>query len=74
MLVSLKVPSGLNFLHCSFEPRAVNEHSRVLSYLDRFESLPGVADYLASDRFDAFPVNDPGRPHTAVVMGPMNLP
>lgn len=41
-----------------FTEEALSAFPNLGAYLQRFEALPRIADYLASDRFSAFPINN----------------
>jgi len=39
-----------------FLPKHLEAFPNLLEYLDRFEALPGVKEYLASDKFQRLPI------------------
>jgi len=44
--------------HLEFEPTVLDNFENLKLYLQRFYSLPGIAEYKASDKFKARPLNN----------------
>ncbi|KAL7057353.1 hypothetical protein AAHC03_019097 [Spirometra sp. Aus1] len=40
-----------------FEPSCFNRHANLKQYVERFEALPRIKEYMASDRFISWPLN-----------------
>lgn len=52
---------GLDW-HREFKPEALAKYPPLVHYLRRFEELPNVKEYFASDKFKKWPITGPLRP------------
>nr|VZI54812.1 unnamed protein product [Spirometra erinaceieuropaei] len=40
-----------------FEPSCFDKHPNLKQYIERFEALPKIKEYMASERFISWPLN-----------------
>uniref|UniRef100_G3MSC2 glutathione transferase n=1 Tax=Amblyomma maculatum TaxID=34609 RepID=G3MSC2_AMBMU len=52
---------GLDW-HREFRPEAVQRWPNIVRYLERFEELPNIKEYFASDKYKKWPILGPLRP------------
>uniref|UniRef100_A0A023GJ06 glutathione transferase n=1 Tax=Amblyomma triste TaxID=251400 RepID=A0A023GJ06_AMBTT len=52
---------GLDW-HREFKPEAVQRWPNIVRYLERFEELPNIKEYFASDKYKKWPILGPHRP------------
>uniref|UniRef100_A0A6M2E310 Putative glutathione s-transferase n=1 Tax=Amblyomma tuberculatum TaxID=48802 RepID=A0A6M2E310_9ACAR len=48
--------------HREFKPEAVQRCRSIVQYLERFETLPNIRQYFASDKYSKWPILEPLRP------------
>ncbi|KAK8761847.1 hypothetical protein V5799_026880 [Amblyomma americanum] len=52
---------GLDW-HREFKPEAMERYPELVDYMDRFEALPNLKEYFASDKYSKWPMTGPNRP------------
>uniref|UniRef100_A0A023GJ21 Glutathione S-transferase n=1 Tax=Amblyomma triste TaxID=251400 RepID=A0A023GJ21_AMBTT len=52
---------GLDW-HREFKPEAMERYPQLVDYMDRFEALPNLKEYFASDKYQKWPILGPLRP------------
>ncbi|KAH8041262.1 hypothetical protein HPB51_014410 [Rhipicephalus microplus] len=52
---------GLDW-HRAFKPEALRKYGEISEYLDRFEQLPKLKEYFASEQYKDWPIVGPLRP------------